>query len=501
MSLFPLQFHPSFRTFTVISSHDSTLKHSRIPRRCGENDTSTLKSNKTSRTSPSDARNIRQSTSFGNLTDEQSMELIYRTADRNNGKLIKRTKSFWKFGKSDDEILEGMAMWRHRDLVQSDTEKSEERQREREATLKRARKKSLENVNSISTNSSETLKNGQNGSRHDLTLILDDSGVKYPMTKSDIDQRIQHQQQHGHKHEEQIYGQVEMPAARPKQNVVSRSKLLRQSYLEMEQEEVNNNKPKRGQQSHPQPQVRTSKSGYAKVSSGAGKIANGKISADQDIIEFYDTRHLNTLQKHKQTYDDAEDSSLSAAAFFDDESVNGEMVMKTVNRQEILKQYYSSGTDTERHSASSSDPYDCIVVEDHLVRKENEKNKANNPKMDFSTFRGDDPNGSETDQSRSATLLPRTKLTKTSSKESSHQRNGKAADDFAPSNGEKRDRRSDRNRSNGDRAENERSGKSKSKSRRENEESQRHMDANSIKSYGQWYDLWGQDASVNMQMS
>lgn len=459
-------------------------------------------------------RNMRQSSSFGNLTDEQSMELIYRTADRENGKLIKRTKSFWKFGKSDDEILEGMAMWRHRDLIQSDSERNEERQRDREATLKRASKKSLENVNSISTNSSETLKNGYSGSRHDLSLLMDDPDVKYPMTKSDIDQRIQHQhkQQHHHhqqqrheqKHEEQIYGQVE---PRPKQNVVSRAKLVRQSYLEMEQEE-NSNKAKRGQ---PQPQVRASKSGYAKVNNGAGKTS----SANQDIIEFYDTRHLNsTMQKRKsqpQTYDDdLEDSSFLAAAFFDDESVNDEMVMKPVNRQEILKQYYSSGTDTERHSASSSDPYDCIVVEDHLVRKENEKNKMNgNPKMEFSTFRGDGLNNTETDHSRTATLLPRTKLAKASAKDAGHQqaRNGSANDEYAHAQsnggggggGDKRDRRG--RATNGDRSENERSGKTKSKNRgREHDDGQRHMDGgNSIKSYGQWYDLWGQEGHLNMQ--
>lgn len=34
-------------------------------------------------------------------------------------KLVKRTKSFWRFGKnhSDNEILEGMSLWKHRDLV------------------------------------------------------------------------------------------------------------------------------------------------------------------------------------------------------------------------------------------------------------------------------------------------------------------------------------------------------------------------------------------------
>lgn len=469
------------------------------------------------------------------------MELIYRTADRRNGNLIKRTKSFWKFGKSDDEILEGMAMWRHRDLVQTDHEKNDERNRE--ATLKRLRKKSLENVNSISTNSSETLKNGQNGSKHDLTLMLDDTGVKYPMTKSDIDLRVQQQQQQ--KHEEQIYGVIEVPVQRSSQNVVSRSKLLRQSYLEMEQDEPNiantntldnsnsNGKAKRAQTAHPQPQVRTSKSGYSKVNNDVKSSSAAKIAQNQDIIEFYDTRHLNTLQKRKHAYDDAdlEDSSLiittpssgrhlaADAAFFDDESVNGEIIMKTVNRQEILKQYYSSGTDTERHSASSSDPYDCIVVEDHLVRKENEKNKANNAKLEFSTFRGDEKDSETEQKSRTATLLPRTKLTKTSSKDSGggggggagHQQPNKR-DDFSQANGDKRDRRNgggggERNR-NGDahgRQEHDRN-KSNGNGNRyggggndhQRSSSMQHIDAASNKSYGQWYDLWGRDASVNM---
>lgn len=465
------------------------------------------------------------------------MEFIYRTADRRNGNLIKRTKSFWKFGKSDDEILEGMAMWRHRDLVQTDNEKSAEKKRD--ATLKKIRKKSLDNGNTMSTNSSETLKNGQNGSKHDLTLVLDEPTTKYPMTKSDIDQRISMQQQ-----EEHIYGHTEMqPKPRSSQNVVSRSKLIRQSYIEMEQENNGNNhngngsnnnvspsKSKRSPQpqthpqpqAHPQPQVRTSKSAAynnKKSNNNSSKqTSNTKMSSGQDIIEYYDTRDLDTLKKRKHNYaddGDLEDSSLiitantgrhdaSDANFFDDESVTGEIVMKTVNRQEILKQYYSSGTDTERLSASSSDPYDCIVVEDHLVRKENEKNKSSksNPKMEFSTFRGDDKD-SEQETSRTATLLPRTKLTKTSSKGSSHQ--SKGADEFSKSNGEKRERRTERSgHRNSDHGHNEHERSNHNNNNNNNRHSSAemkrspHLDTASNKSYGPWYDLWGRDASVNL---
>lgn len=461
---------------------------------------------------------MRQSTSFGNLTDEQSMEFIYRTQDRRNGNLIKRTKSFWKFGKSDDEILEGMAMWRHRDLVQTDNEKSAEK--ERETTLKRLRKKSLEKSTSISTNSSETLKNVPNDSRHDsrhdLTLILDD-GSKYPLTKSDIDQRISQQQQH----DEQIYGRTEVRPTRPPQKVVSRSKLLRKSYMEMEQEDNkynNNTENKRVSKPHPQPVARTNKPAAAYNEPPKSDRRNGspKVSSNQDIIEFYDTRHLEPVKLRKHAYDDADlDDSIIIGnnsgrhmaadnAFFDDESVNGEVVMKTVNRQEILKQYYSSGTDTERHSASSSDPYDCIVVEDHLVQKENEKNKQSNPKMEFSTFRGEDK-AIEKEKSRAATLLPRTKLTKTSSKERGQQQEHKRDEEYSSSNEKKRERTAaDRNgkHRNGDhgRPEQDRkksNGNNNNRSGSHDNQRPGHLDSDSNKSYGQWYDLWGRDASVN----
>lgn len=47
-----------------------------------------------------------------------SATLLRRHHDEPEKKgIIKRTKSFWKFGRHSEEILEGMAMWRHRDLV------------------------------------------------------------------------------------------------------------------------------------------------------------------------------------------------------------------------------------------------------------------------------------------------------------------------------------------------------------------------------------------------
>lgn len=520
---------------------------------------------KSKRGSPPHQQTMRSS-SHGNLTDEQNMDFLYRNGEHPNGKLIKRTKSFWKFGKSDDEILEGMALWQHRDLVQTDTEKTLDRKRE--ATLKRLRKRSTENNTISSTNSSETLVNGQNDMHNDLRDLDDampiNNNTNYPMTKSDIDQRISMQ------HDENIYGQTDYQKVRSAPpNMVSRAKLVRQSYIEMDlenQEQQQRLKQQQQQwereqqreqqkqlQREPQPRSRTTN----RTKSTANNNSKSMIQPHK-TIEYYDTSEAdNTLKKQrKHTYSnqvppDTDQSPVRIHAnsmrrsgggggvgdepnYFDDDSVNDHIIMKTVKRQEILKQYYSSGTDTERNSASSSDPYDCIVVDDHLVRRENEKNKnkSANPKMEFKTFRSNatDKMVVETIDTlpRAGTLLPRTKLTKSSntmngihqhsngcvsdggiatvkrSMEKRERRNGRPTNTNAPdtnsnqntshnNNGEFSDRITVERRHNND-------------SRPTNNESNninRHS-ANSDstnKSYGPWYDLWGDDAPVRMNMT
>lgn len=68
---------------------------------------------------------IKQSNSHGNLVDNRHYMSDDQDATKERKGLVKRTKSFWKFGKnnSDNEILEGMALWRHRDLVDVEDEK------------------------------------------------------------------------------------------------------------------------------------------------------------------------------------------------------------------------------------------------------------------------------------------------------------------------------------------------------------------------------------------
>lgn len=69
--------------------------------------------------------------------------------------------------------------------------------------------------------------------------------------------------------------------------------------------------------------------------------------------------------------------------------------MKTLKRKDILKQYYTSEDESDSElKSTSSDPYDCIVINDHLVRKD-DKLRRQNPhqhqhqqqQMEFHTFR------------------------------------------------------------------------------------------------------------------
>lgn len=400
---------------------------------------------------PMDMMTMRQSASYGDLMDDK-----YRSIDRRmnelpaNGVMVKRTKSFWKFGKND-EILEGMAMWRHRDLVLTETERQDE-ESFREMTLRRNKKNIKENGTAYknrsnkkissdlsidesnskysdaneksyekklnvkktysngndSISSSETLKNNMD----DMSRPVIDDLTKYRITKADIDNRVMqhHEEQRKQKHhsmdDENIYG------IEPEESQQVHNKSNGQHYKETTM--------KRHQQ---QQGYMTNGNNTANTN---GNINSIKRNNDKN---YYQPEEKNKRNKNvmPEPYieDDFDDGSFmnveSVSNYYDDDSVQ-EVMIKTVKRHEILKQYCSSGTDTEQNS-SSSDPYDCIVVKDQHkqgggggngVGKYNGKtnNKTNKPN-EMSTFRsnGKDPKNNEI---RANTLLPRTKLSKPS---------------------------------------------------------------------------------------
>lgn len=242
--------------------------------------------------------NMKQSNSYGNLT-ESSRTLEPYNLD--NSTTIKRNKSFWRFSKSED-ILEGMALWKHRDLVTIDGE-----HHDNEMTLKKPVKPS-NTLQKKTSRMEDTLKKAKS---------VDNSEKR-----------------------------VSEYLNRPK------------SYNEqIQDEDIYDESPKRRNDSQP----------------------------------------MNVQSQKSKNYS----RELQDTNFYDDDS----MFIKTVKRKEILKQYYnSSGTDTE----ISSDPYDCIVIDDHLVPATSTfRNYAESDKRGSLYSRSN-----KNSNSVSGTLLPRTKLSK-----------------------------------------------------------------------------------------
>lgn len=405
---------------------------------------------------------IRQSSSHGNLTDEQTMDFLYNTTDRGQ---VKRTKSFWKFGKSDTEdIVEGMAMWKHRDLIQPEHEMRLEEERIMENTLKRNKNKSKPNKEQQQQSTKAKAK-GQpnNGNRvkdmqQNITVPIIDDHAKYQLTKSEIDQRIG-------KTKERFYQEDNGAGKLAERN----GKVVRESETEL---------------------------GYAEDEDDTMTAIEDSLEQQQTLtknrqnsrMNSYEVNHNLNNKLAQKYYDDMMmGQEMEDERFYDDESMSQEVVvMKTVKRKEILKQYYSSGTsDTERHS-SSSDPYDCIVVQDHHVTRNknnnfnnNTNNRKNNKNKEMTTFRGEFPKNNMDNEPPTATILPRTKLVKNGVGGGGHPEVGTGKKSREMSAG------GDKKKQNVD-----------PKISKNFEESKRNS-LSSAKSYGPWYDLWGANANNN----
>lgn len=627
---------------------------------------------------------IRSSTSYGNLTlaneqqqqQQQNNEFLYRTLDRksarssSNGNIIKRTKSFWKFGK-DDDILEGMAMWRHRDLVPTtlsfNSEQDDEtigeingtepirsnddvvvatlgrrmKQRQSEPPVQQtivSAQQQHEFNGMVATVGGrvieETQNNNSNKNHGDMTesmdnylgqdnIIMNESSVaggnKYHFTKSDIDNRIsamkqqttqqpqltqqqhqlqlqqQQQQQHHHRSsiayetppEEDEEEDESIYDVQPKTRqiaVMSRDKVIRQarheSELEMQEQrhaDKFRNSPQHrtiahnsagqtmtsAQQNTAQksnnnvPLVQASSKKKKKTTNASSKSTHQKHHQQQPVLteNYVRTETPDTIHHEDNHNAIINDNAVRMrdTDFYDDESVDDvAIMMKTVKRQDILKQYYNSsdgGTDDTEQNSTSSDAYDCIVVEDHQVARRGQRHQKHNgfadnadtvampnndvhalsgqqpmsAKMDFKTFRGgSDDKDSGMESSRPGTLLPRTKLSKGTSGNVAavlnSQQSAAGAGSSVPNGAGKRSRtdraaptternddrseRRDRNKTEPIEKSHDRTTVNRSVEYRPHHDVTgdnfyRSSDVESAKSYGPWYDLWGQDMTMH----
>lgn len=246
------------------------------------------------------------------LTDDQQIMLRTMMEQDREGRKVKRTKSFWKFGRSaSDDILEGMALWKHRDLVDLFPEY---KRRLQENGLNVPMEYKMQRPSVIENNDSTLKRNMAKMTIEDKTLDrFEKHGIQKSKSTSSINpntNKTEHPMTNGISHNGDI----------PK-----------------------NRTPKQTQQQRMEEEYNS---------------RNDRQSNNSDLT------NTSTIKTNFEN------------SFYDDENGEG-LVVKTVKRKEILQQYDNesiSGSETEHHSiASSTDPYDCIIVDDHMtLRKQRE---------------------------------------------------------------------------------------------------------------------------------
>ncbi|KAH8270094.1 hypothetical protein KR018_003974 [Drosophila ironensis] len=345
---------------------------------------------------------------------------------------LKRTKSFWKFGggRSGEDILAGMSLWQHRDLVAAP---NIEDMRDREDMERRSDEDRNGTLTKSHNSSSSQEKRG---------------GRKDSLTSTEL---------YGGDEDENIYGvspqqqqQQQQQPQRSSYTPKSRMKIMKTIEIDIEEptESERMSTMRRGQNQQ-QPQHRKLEK------QGSQTLSRPKSSQQQQ-------------QQFPQSTDEGESDEHGTLKlsdvnnFFDEGKSNSHghghgLVMKTVKRQDILKQYYTSEDEEDSEAelkSTSSDPYDCIVINDHLVRKDDKMRRHHHQQqqhqqMEFHTFRSStsttatntlkkgsssakDLDSTLTRNSTSsgaptATILPRTRLLKSSGSSSANNNSSSSA--------------------------------------------------------------------------
>lgn len=220
---------------------------------------------------------------------------------------VKRTKSFWKFGRTtSEEIMEGMSLWQHRDIVDTVPEYK--------MKLFTKIKKELRPAPDVP----EPRKQPSPEKSPPVEPVQ-------PRVKETIDRK-----------------EMKVP------NGIRQARSLGSIQAEDRMEKVRN-----GGDNYPS---------MNKKSMSEKSIAEDK---SEDFIPRNESRHsdMTNTSTIKTNFENS---------FYNDESGEG-FVMKTVKRREILQRYDNDSSSEVNSVASSTDPYDCIIVDDHMTpRKQQE---------------------------------------------------------------------------------------------------------------------------------
>lgn len=363
---------------------------------------------------------------------------------------IKRTKSFWKFGggrNSGDDILAGMSLWQHRDLVAAPNleelrdevyrKTSSEMDRERDEMEEKANEGTVSPLNQSNSNSSNSYeKRERKDSVTSAEMFEEDENI-YGMTPAT--NALVNEARHNM-----------APMMHANFQPKSRMKIMKTIEIDIENATDNEHTLKRGQidyadkrSSRQYREAEMNKKLALAMSSSQNSSRSSNTLKKQNSHEMknhstpqnstksaQNRNHKRNTAEEDSDEDDNGTLKMSDVNNFFDEipseigmgsssnvahmgSSSG-LIMKTVKRKDILKQYYTSEDDSDEMElkSTSSDPYDCIVINDHLVRKdEREKlrrqmhaNSYHEQQLEFETFRAQDSsaNAKKKTENRSA---------------------------------------------------------------------------------------------------
>ncbi|KAH8299581.1 hypothetical protein KR044_003254, partial [Drosophila immigrans] len=362
---------------------------------------------------------------------------------------LKRTKSFWKFGGGrSEDILAGMSLWQHRDLVAApNLEEMRDEPRSDEDRERNSNSNGSGNGNGTltkSNNSSSSQEKQARGRKDSITsteIYGDDDENIYGISPAMPPQQQQQQQQ-----------QQRSSGYTPK----SRMKIMKTIEIDIEEPSESERLSTMRRSQHQQQQQQQSEYVHRKLdkqSSGKSQtLSRSKPSQQQQQQQQQQFPH-STDEGESDEHGTLKLSDVNN--FFDDMQHDGNgssgngLVMKTLKRKDILKQYYTSEDESEAElKSTSSDPYDCIVINDHLVRKDDKLRRQQHnhhhqqqqhQQMEFHTFRSSTSttatntlkksnakeqentltrNSTGNSGAPTATILPRTRLLKSSANNS-----------------------------------------------------------------------------------
>ncbi|XP_068631579.1 uncharacterized protein IRSp53 isoform X2 [Battus philenor] len=248
----------------------------------------------------------------GYLTDDQQLLLRNMLDMDKDSQKVKRTKSFWKFGRTtSEEIMEGMSLWQHRDIVD---------------TVPEYKKKLFVKL------------------KKELRPAPD---IPEPRKPVNIDKPVS---------PENTQSRPQDRTTIDRKDVKITSGLRQAKSLGSIQTEEPVDKIKKDSENNLQSQP-----------------INKKSTSEKTIV---DEKHDDFTFRNESRHSDLTNTSTIKTnfenSFYNDENGDG-FVMKTVKRREILQRYDNDSSSDVNSVASSTDPYDCIIVDDHMTSKKQQE--------------------------------------------------------------------------------------------------------------------------------